>query len=637
MKQSEPVFIRNTGSINVLDDLLKSLDRCSGFYFTVAFMTYGGIQLLLQKFKELEERGVEGKILTSTYQNFSEPKAIEKLQEFQNIEVRLFDKQLDGGLHAKGYLFIQGEVVEVYIGSSNLTTSALKDNIEWNVKLTKSIQEPLVKEVLKDYEQLWNLAGPLTDEALQAYKESYKRYKLFEKENSRSLDDVMKDVEEFIPNQMQQAAMKKLASLRNRGEKKALVIAATGTGKTYMSAFDAKQFEPKRLLFIVHREEILQSAKETFEKVIPGIKAGLYTGNQKDKDADYLFSTIQTMSRYYKDYKKDDFDYMIIDEAHHVGGDTYQRLLDYFEPKFLLGMTATPERCDEFNIFECFDGHVALEVRLREALEENLIIPFHYFGIRDIEGIDLSDVKLDQIQEITKRLKVNERVDFIIEQMNLFGQDGEFRKALGFCVSVEHAEYMTEKFNEAGIVSACLTGKNTPEERQSVIKQLESDEDPLEMIFTVDIFNEGVDIPAINLVLMLRPTQSPIIFIQQLGRGLRKQENKEFLTVLDFIGNHSKSFLTAIALNGDRFYDKDSLKVAVSTGFSDIPGESFIILDTISKEQILRQLDTENFNSMTYLKEMYQEFKRMNRGQTPYMLVDYLKYEGAPDPITFIR
>lgn len=637
MKQSEPVFIRNTGSINVLDDLLKSLDRCSGFYFTVAFMTYGGIQLLLQKFKELEERGVEGKILTSTYQNFSEPKAIEKLQEFQNIEVRLFDKQLDGGLHAKGYLFIQGEVVEVYIGSSNLTTSALKDNIEWNVKLTKSIQEPFVKEVLKDYEQLWNLAGPLTDEALQAYKESYKRYKLFEKENSRSLDDVMKDVEEFIPNQMQQAAMKKLASLRNRGEKKALVIAATGTGKTYMSAFDAKQFEPKRLLFIVHREEILQSAKETFEKVIPGIKAGLYTGNQKDKDADYLFSTIQTMSRYYKDYKKDDFDYMIIDEAHHVGGDTYQRLLDYFEPKFLLGMTATPERCDEFNIFECFDGHVALEVRLREALEENLIIPFHYFGIRDIEGIDLSDVKLDQIQEITKRLKVNERVDFIIEQMNLFGQDGEFRKALGFCVSVEHAEYMTEKFNEAGIVSACLTGKNTPEERQSVIKQLESDEDPLEMIFTVDIFNEGVDIPAINLVLMLRPTQSPIIFIQQLGRGLRKQENKEFLTVLDFIGNHSKSFLTAIALNGDRFYDKDSLKVAVSTGFSDIPGESFIILDTISKEQILRQLDTENFNSMTYLKEMYQEFKRMNRGQTPYMLVDYLKYEGAPDPITFIK
>ena len=177
MKQSEPVFIRNTGSINVLDDLLKSLDRCSGFYFTVAFMTYGGIQLLLQKFKELEERGVEGKILTSTYQNFSEPKAIEKLQEFQNIEVRLFDKQLDGGLHAKGYLFIQGEVVEVYIGSSNLTTSALKDNIEWNVKLTKSIQEPLVKEVLKDYEQLWNLAGPLTDEALQAYKESYNRYK----------------------------------------------------------------------------------------------------------------------------------------------------------------------------------------------------------------------------------------------------------------------------------------------------------------------------------------------------------------------------------------------------------------------------------------------------------------------------
>lgn len=637
MRQNEAVFVRNTSSINVLDDLLKSLDQCTQFCFTVAFMTYGGVQLLLQKFKELEKRGVDGKVLTSTYQHFSEPKAIEKLQEFKNIEVRLLDKQFDGGLHAKGYLFIQGELVEVYIGSSNLTTSALKENIEWNVKITKSVHDSFVKDVLRDYEQLWETAGPLTDELLHVYKQSYQRFKNFEKENLILLDDVMTDREEIIPNQMQQEAMKRLQSLRKRGEKKALVIAATGTGKTYMSAFDVKQFSPNKILFIVHREEILRSAKETFEKVIPGVSTGLYTGNEKDQSVDYLFATIQTMSRSYKHYPKDFFDYIIFDEAHHVGGETYQRLLDYFEPEFLLGMTATPERCDDFNIFECFGGHVALEIRLREALEENLIIPFHYFGIHDIEGIDLSDVKLDQIQEITKRLKVNERVDFIIEQMSLFGHDGEFRKALGFCVSVGHAEYMTEKFNEAGIVSACLTGKNTPEERQSVIKRLEADEDPLEIIFTVDIFNEGVDIPAINLVLMLRPTQSPIIFIQQLGRGLRKQENKEFLTVLDFIGNHSKSFLTAIALNGDRFYDKDSLKVAVSTGFSDIPGESFIILDSISKEQILRQLDTENFNSMTYLKEVYQEFKRMNREQTPYMLIDYLKYEGAPDPIPFIK
>ena len=637
LNYSEPVFIRNTGSVTVLDDLLESLDRCTDFYFTVAFLTYGGVQLLLQKFKELENRGIRGKVLTSTYQNFSEPKGIEKLREFKNIEVRLLDKQLDAGLHAKGYLFIQDEYVEVYIGSSNLTASALKENIEWNVKLTKKHSEPFVQEILRDYNQLWDMAGPLTEELLQSYKEAYKRFKQFENENLVTLDDAVKRYEEVVPNLMQQEAIEKLSNLREHGENKALVIAATGTGKTFMSAFDVRQFNPKKLLFIVHREEILRDAKETFEKVIPTVSKGLYTGNQKDKEADYLFATVQTMSRHYKDYARDYFDYIIFDEAHHLGGETYQKLLNYFEPKFLLGMTATPERCDDFNIFECFDGHVAVEIRLREALEENLVTPFHYFGIRDIEGIDLSDVNLDQIHEITKRLKVNERVEFIIEQMNLFGHDGEVRKAIGFCVSIEHAEYMTQMFNEAGIISACLTGQNTSEERQHIIKRLEDDQDPLEVIFTVDIFNEGVDIPAINVVLMLRPTQSPIIFIQQLGRGLRKYKNKQFLTVIDFIGNHNKSFLTAIALNGDKFYDKDSLKVAVSTGFSNLPGDSFIILDNISKSQILNQLDSENFNSMKYLKEMYQEFKRMNRGQIPYLLVDYLKYERVIDPISFIK
>ncbi|MBQ1785852.1 MAG: DEAD/DEAH box helicase family protein, partial [Turicibacter sp.] len=634
----ETTFIRNQGNITVLSDLLTSLDQCDGFCFTVAFMTFSGVQLLVQKLNELQKRGVCGRVLTSTYQQFSEPKAIEKLQSFQNIEVRLYDEAIEGGLHAKGYLFNQGEVIEIYIGSSNLTVNALKENIEWNVKLTKSIHDPMVKEVLADYELLWNQAGVLTKEKLDAYKKSYDRYKEFKREHVIELENELATNKEYQPNQMQQTAMKRLNALREKGAKKALVIAATGTGKTYMSAFDVAQVNPKKMLFIVHREEILQSAKKTFETVIKDQKVmGLYTGHVKDRGADYLFATVQTMSRYYKEYPRDYFDYVIIDEAHHVGGQTYQTLLNYFTPTFLLGMTATPERCDDFNIFDCFDGHVALEVRLREALEENLIVPFHYFGIHDIDGIDLSDLKLDQIHEITKRLNVNKRVEFILEQMNLFGHDGAYRKVLGFCVSVEHAEYMTQMFNEAGVVSECLTGKHLPSERQSIIKRLEDNQDPLEVIFTVDIFNEGVDIPSINMVLMLRPTQSPIIFIQQLGRGLRKQQDKEFLTVLDFIGNHNKSFLTAIALNGDRFYDKDSLKVAVATDFPDIPGNSFIMLDHVSKEQILTQLESENFNSMTYLKESYQEFKRMNRGQIPYMLCDYLKYEGAPDPVSFIK
>ena len=636
MQSLESTLVTNSPTSNVLASLLASLDKCQEFYFTVAFLTFGGAQLLVQKFKELEQKGVKGKIITATYQNFSDPKAIKKLQSFSNIEVRLYDSAEHNDLHAKGYLFMDGQMVEVYIGSSNITSNALKKNIEWNVKITKGFQEEFTQTILNDFDTLWAQAGELTVEKLARYEEQYRRFEQFKKDNVIELEDV---VSEITPNIMQLEAMTRLNSLREHHQNKALVIAATGTGKTYMSAFDVKQCEPKRLLFIVHREEILRKAKQTFEQVLPHKKdvMGLLTGTSKETNSNYLFATIQSISRIFTQYDKSYFDYIVIDEAHHVGGETYQKVLDYFTPSFLLGMTATPERCDDYSIFDRFDGHVALEVRLREALAEELIIPFHYFGIRDIEGIDLSDIKSNDIQEITKRLKVNERVEFIIEQMNLFDYDGEYRKALGFCMTIEHAEYMTQKFNEQGIKSMCLTGNNTADERADVIRRLEDDTDKLEVIFTVDIFNEGVDIPCVNQVLMLRPTQSPIIFIQQLGRGLRKSDNKSFLTVLDFIGNHQKSFLTATALSGGRFYDKDGLKVAVDSGFQDIPGDSFIILDSISKEQILAQLDKENFNSMAYLKETYQEFKRMMSGRVPYYLTDYLKYEGAPDPIKFIK
>ena len=243
---------------------------------------------------------------------------------------------------------------------------------------------------------------------------------------------------------------------------------------------------------------------------------------------------------------------------------------------------------------------------------------------------------IDDIAEITKRLKVNERVDYIVEQMNFYGHDGEKRKALGFCASIEHAKYMAEEFNKRGYKSVCLTGENSVDQRTYYVNKLEDDQDELECIFTVDIFNEGVDIPSVNTVLMLRPTNSPIVFIQQLGRGLRKHDNKTFLTVLDFIGNHNKTFLIAIALNGSRYYDKESLKVAIATQFANIPGSTHIQMDKIAQERILEQIDKENFNSLKYLKEEYFEFKKLNSGKTPYLLMDYMKYDGAPDPIKYI-
>jgi len=634
MDAIEKKLIVNSDKGNLLNELISSIKECQRFYFSVAFINFSGLQLLLDPIKEAEEKGIKGKIITSTYLNFTDAKALDKITEFENVDLKVFVTDKEIGFHTKAYIFEYQDSYKVIIGSSNITQSALKSNIEWNVEIISKQNANFIKEVLKEYDNLWEMSVDADEEFIRRYEEFLKNFK----STQPSQQMIYEHKQYIVPNRMQKRAMENLERLRSFGESKALVIAATGTGKTYMSAFDVKNFKPKKLLFVVHREEILKKAKETFEMLLPneGITFGLLTGNHKNKEADYVFATNFTISNCYHEFKKDEFDYIIIDEAHHATSSTYQTILDYFEPKFTLGMTATPERSDSRSVFDLFDNNVALEVRLHEALEDELVIPFHYFGITDIEDIDLSDVNIDDIAEITKRLKVNERVDFIIEKMDFYGHDGEKRKGLGFCASIEHAQYMTSEFSKRGYNSICLTGEDSSDKRGMYISKLENDQDELEFIFTVDIFNEGVDIPSVNTVLMLRPTNSPIVFIQQLGRGLRKWGNKSFLTVLDFIGNHNKTFLIAIALNGSRYYDKESLKVAVATGFANIPGATHIQMDKISQERILAQIDRENFNSMKYLKEEYYEFKKLNQGRIPYLLLDYLKYDGAPDPVKFI-
>ena len=273
---------------------------------------------------------------------------------------------------------------------------------------------------------------------------------------------------------------------------------------------------------------------------------------------------------------------------------------------------------------------------MNEALEKKLVVPFHYFGITDIDLIDYTGIDINDIQRLSKLLEINERVDFIIEKMNFYGFDGYKRKAVGFCASVEHAKFMANQFNKRGIKSIALTGGDSVNKRQDEIKKLEDDNNGLEVIFTVDLFNEGIDIPSINLILMLRPTQSSIIFIQQLGRGLRKYKEKEFLTVLDFIGNYNKAFQIAIALNGAKYYDKESLKASIKSNFSNIAGCTNIEMDEIAKERILSQINSENFNNMKYLKEEYNEFKKINGGKVVNFLSDYFLFEGAPNPLKFI-
>ncbi|WP_312470316.1 DEAD/DEAH box helicase [Neobacillus sp.] len=634
MEAVEKKLIVNSDKGNLLRELVKSMSECERFYFSVAFINFSGLQLLLDPLKEAENKEIKGKIITSTYLNFTDAKALEKIREFNNVELKVFVTDKEIGFHTKAYIFEYKDTYKVIIGSSNITQSALKSNIEWNVEIIAKENGRFIQDVLKEYEYLWNMSEEADQDFISRYEDFLKSVKSAQITHQM----IYENKQYIVPNRMQKRATENLARLRSFGEKKALVIAATGTGKTYMSAFDVKSLKPKKLLFIVHREEILKKAKDTFEMLLPngGLSFGLLTGNHKQKHVDYVFATIQTISKCYHEFEKDEFDYLIIDEAHHATSPTYQTVLNYFDPKFTLGMTATPERSDGYNVFDLFDNNVALEVRLHEALEDELVIPFHYFGITDIEGVDLSDVNIDDIAEITKRLKVNERVDFIIEKMDFYGHDGEKRKGLGFCVSIEHAQYMASEFNKRVYKSVCLTGDDSTQKREFYINQLESDHDDLEFIFTVDIFNEGVDIPSINTVLMLRPTNSPIVFIQQLGRGLRKHTDKSFLTVLDFIGNHNKTFLIALALNGSRYYDKESLKVAIATGFANIPGCTHIQMDKISQERILAQIDNENFNSMKYLKEEYFEFKKLNQGRIPYLLLDYLKYDGAPDPVKFI-
>ena len=621
-------LISNTNIDNFYNNLIKSLLKSKSFIFNVAFINFSGVQLLLEIFSKLENKNIKGKILTSTYLNFTQIKALEKLKEFSNIELKIYDCNITNiGFHPKSYIFEFDDFYEVMVGSSNITASAFKTNIEWNVKTTLKKDDEYLINILNEFNNLWK-------ESFEADEDFLEKYSKFIENQKKEFFPTFLYKQNIKTNFMQKNALEKLEILRQKNQTKALIIAATGSGKTYLSAFDVKNFKAKKMLFLVHRENILVSAKQSFENIIENRTFGLFTGNKKEKSKDYIFSTIQTMSLYFEEFKKDEFEYIIIDEAHHSTSPTYKKVIDYFKPKFLLGLTATSNRMDGNSIYEIFDENIACDIRLNDALEHNLIAPFHYFGISDIKSIDYENVDLTKIDVLAKLLSVNKRVDYIIEQMNFYSFSGAKRKAIGFCVSKEHGIFMSKEFNKRGINSTFLSSEDSVATRIKLIEKLEDDNDNLEVIFTVDIFNEGVDIPSINTVLFLRPTNSPIVFIQQLGRGLRKHKNKEFLTVLDFIGNHKKAYLIALALAGNKAIDKDSLKLFLSNNFANFKN-AHICMDEISKQRILEQIEKENFNSLKYLKEQYFEFKALLNNKIP-KLVDFLQFNDVINPIKFI-
>lgn len=607
----------------VLSHILSNLKTCDEFFFSVAFVTMGGLVMLLDTLKELEAKGIKGKIITTNYLNFSEPRALNKLLSFKNIEVKVYDKD---NFHTKGYIFKKGNHYDLIVGSSNLTQDALTKNQEWNLKISSLTHGEIAQNVLNEFNQLFMESTKLTEEWIADYSQIYKRIKTL----NAQVESLTEETSVVRPNTMQTEALDNLAELRIAGKDKALLISATGTGKTYLSAFDVQRYNPRKMLFIVHREQIAKAAMKSFKNIFGNTKTyGLLSGNSRDTDVDFLFCTMQTISKteYLHGFNPNYFDYIIIDEVHRAGAASYKKIIDYFRPKFFLGMTATPERSDGFNIYELFDYNIAYEIRLQKALENDMLCPFHYFGVSEIEV----DGEIIDDASGLNYLVSDERVDYIIKQAKFYGHSGNRTKGLIFCSRNDEARLLSEEFNKRGYHTIALSGTNTQQERENAVRRLSQDDglDNLDYIFTVDIFNEGVDIPEVNQIIMLRPTESAIIFVQQLGRGLRKVSSKDYVVVIDFIGNYNNNYLIPIALSGDRTFSKDALRQYVMEGICIVPGCSTIMFDKISEQKIFDSINRSNFSTLKQIKAEYAKLKE-KVGRIP-TLNDFYEF-GAIDP-----
>ena len=610
----------SNGEEKIVTRLRKYFEDCDEFIISVAFITMGGLSLFLEEFKNLENKGIKGKILTGDYLTFTEPKALKKLLSYKNIDLRIATNKKH---HTKAYFFRKGNIWTLIIGSSNLTQGALTVNFEWNIKVNSLINGKIIKSILEAFNREFDNLRSLTDEDLKNYQEKYEQFKKLIEINNQTLD-----LNEIKPNSMQVQALKNLEETRKENDR-ALLISATGTGKTYLSAFDVKQANAKKILFVAHRKVILERAKISYQKILKNKKMEIFDSNFQINDKDeVIFAMVQTLNKEknLNLFQKYYFDYIIVDEVHHGGAKTYQSIFEYFNPKFLLGITATPERTDDFNIYQLFNYNVAYEIRLEDAMKEELLCPFHYFGISDI----LIDGKSVDEKTSIKNLTSDERVEHILDKSRYYSYSGEKLHCLIFVSKVEEAKILVEKFLEKNIKAVALSSENSDNEREEAIKKLEQGE--IDYIVSVDIFNEGVDIPCVNQVILLRPTTSAIVYIQQLGRGLRKYKNKDYTVVLDFIGNYEKNFLIPIAISQNNSYDKDFMKRFLMNATDFLAGESSISFDEISKERIFENINKTNFSSRKLIEE---DFKLLENqlGRTPYLYDFYEKNMLSPTVI----
>ena len=623
-----PQFVSNNHKEGkkVLSSVEDELLKCDRFQISVAFITMSGITPLLQTLKELENKNIPGEILTTNYLNFSEPGALKKLNDLSNITLKMYDVEAaDEGFHTKGYIFRKDEIYRIIIGSSNITSAALTSNREWNTKLISTEQGEMAKEIVAEFKELWNSPYALSfDTFYENYKE---RYQIIKHQREAAKLDEITSIEKYTlqPNSMQVGFITNLKKILAAGEKRALLISATGTGKTYASAFAMRELGFRRVLFLVHRGQLARQTRKSYEKVFANtVSMGLVGAGYHEYEADYVFATVQTLNRdeHLLQYAKDAFDCIVLDEAHHVPADTYRKIMDHFTPKLWLGMTATPDKRDDNvegrKVYEIFNYQIAYEIRLQQAMEENLLCPFHYFGITDLSMIGDEEAARD-----FNMLTSDERVRHIVNQADYYGYSGDKVKGLIFCSNIKETEELSAKFNQIinpatgkNFRTVALNGSASEQERQDAFERLAMNEDessedrqPLDYIFSVEILNEGVDIVEVNQVIMLRPTQSPIVFIQQLGRGLRKASGKEYVVILDFIGNYNNNFMIPIALSGDRTYNKDNIRRYVMEGGRVIPGASTVHFDEISRKRIFASVDNANFSDIKLIKENYNNLK----------------------------
>lgn len=634
-RESDPTFspslLSNSHGRKVLTAIEKEMKGCDDLFISVAFITMGGIAPLLGTLKDLEKQGTRGRILTTDYLMFSDPRALDKLASLENLDVRVFKTgENNVGFHTKGYMFHNGDNLRIIVGSSNLTQDAITKNHEWNTRLVSSTEGAYAKDIEAEFDDLWN-SSVCYDEYREQYAELYENSKKEREEITRLTRTLDLGYSQVLqPNSMQELFTLNIEEIIRSGGKRAMLISATGTGKTYASAFAIRKLfsenvlKGKKALFLSHREQInrqaLKSYKRIFGKNIPmELLSGTNNNVSLAKKASFLFSTMNMMAKesIREQFGPKDFSVIVLDECHRSGAESYQKIINYFHPELLLGMSASPERTDSFDVFQLFDHNIACEVRLQQALENEMLCPFHYFGITDleIEGEDISDLKR------FRHLTSDKRVKYILERAEYYGFSGDRVKGLIFCSRKEEAKELSEKFNQTGRYhTIMLSGDDSQQNREDAIDRLVSDTrtDRLDYIFTVDIFNEGVDVPEINQVILLRPTESPIIFVQQLGRGLRKAEGKEFVIVLDFIGNYQTNYMIPIALSGDRSGNKDNIRRSLMEGNNIIKGASTIYFDEISRDRIYKSIDTADLNQVRLLKKEYQSLK-YKLGRIPHL------------------